>query len=180
MEDNYTSLKSSIDEEDELKTGHEIDLEKGPLPEHNSEGESTLPPYSDISKLANLVPEDSITGPTETANPNVERRQEFKDLHPNIYFLLRLLIAVLAVSVVFFTAWGCVNPLEKSTFGKIAFFVLIGLTCLILLITMILEPGLIGINIMKRLIGDNDCDARQHANSDTAIPLREMNPESEA
>ncbi|KAL2314197.1 Wtf16 [Schizosaccharomyces pombe] len=47
MKNNYTSLKSSIDEEDELKTDHEIDLEKGLLPEYNSEEESTLPPYSE-------------------------------------------------------------------------------------------------------------------------------------
>ncbi|KAL2311966.1 Wtf33 [Schizosaccharomyces pombe] len=47
MKNNYTSLKSPIDEEDELKTGHEIDLEKGLLPEYNSEEESTLPPYSE-------------------------------------------------------------------------------------------------------------------------------------
>ncbi|CAK9841884.1 wtf antidote-like meiotic drive suppressor Wtf18 [Schizosaccharomyces pombe] len=134
MKNNYTSLKSPLDEEDELKTDHEIDLEKGLLPEYNSEEEGTLPLYSDISKLANPVPEDSSTGPTEIANPNVERRQEFKDSHPNIYFLLRLLISVLAVSVVFFTAWVCVNPLEKSIFGKVAFSVTIGITCPILFI----------------------------------------------
>nr|QBL54274.1 Wtf16 [Schizosaccharomyces pombe] len=53
MKNNYTSLKSSIDEEDELKTDHEIDLEKGLLPEYNSEEESTLPPYSDHTRLKN-------------------------------------------------------------------------------------------------------------------------------
>nr|QBL54271.1 Wtf13 [Schizosaccharomyces pombe] len=136
MKNNYTSLKSPIDEEDELKTGHEIDLEKGLLPEYDSEEEGALPPYSDISKLANPVPEDSSTGPTETTNPNVERRQEFKDSHPYIYFLLRLLISVLAVSVVFFTAWVCVNPLEKSIFGKVAFSVTIGITCPIVFIAI--------------------------------------------
>ena len=46
MKNDYTSLKSPLDEEDELKTDHEIDLEKGPLPEYDSEEESTLPPYS--------------------------------------------------------------------------------------------------------------------------------------
>nr|A0A482AU66.1 RecName: Full=Meiotic drive suppressor wtf35 [Schizosaccharomyces kambucha]ARQ19056.1 cw26 [Schizosaccharomyces pombe]QBL54521.1 Wtf35 [Schizosaccharomyces kambucha] len=136
MKNNYTSLKSPLDEEDELKTDHEIDLEKGLLPEYNSEEEGALPPYSDISKLAKTVPEDSSTGPTETANPNVERRQGFKDSHPNIYSLLRLLISVLAVSVVFFTAWVCVNPLEKSIFGKVAFSVTIGITCPILFIAI--------------------------------------------
>uniref|UniRef100_A0A482ARC8-2 Isoform 2 of Meiotic driver wtf18 n=1 Tax=Schizosaccharomyces pombe TaxID=4896 RepID=A0A482ARC8-2 len=91
---------------------------------------------SEIWKYIKTVSEDSSTGPTETTNPNVERRQEFKDSHPNIYSLLRLLISVLAVIVVFFTAWVCVNPLEKSIFGKVAFFVTIGITCPILLITI--------------------------------------------
>nr|ARQ19049.1 cw19 [Schizosaccharomyces pombe] len=128
-------LRSSMDELS-TKNDNEIDLEKGPLPEYNSEDGGTLPPYSDISKLANPVPEDSSTGPTETTNPNVERRQEFKDSHPNIYSLLRLLISVLAVSVVFFTAWVCVNPLEKSIFGKVAFSVTIGITCPIVFIAI--------------------------------------------
>nr|A0A218N034.1 RecName: Full=Meiotic driver wtf4 [Schizosaccharomyces kambucha]ASF62178.1 Wtf4 [Schizosaccharomyces kambucha] len=128
-------LRSSMDELS-TKNDNEIDLEKGPLPEYNSEDESTLPPYSEIWKYIKTVSEDSSTGPTETTNPNVERRQEFKDSHPNIYSLLRLLISVLAVIVVFFTAWVCVNPLEKSIFGKVAFFVTIGITCPILLITI--------------------------------------------
>nr|ARQ19046.1 cw16 [Schizosaccharomyces pombe] len=48
MKNNYTSLKSPIDEGDESKTGHEIDLEKGLLPEYDSEEEGALPPYSDF------------------------------------------------------------------------------------------------------------------------------------
>ncbi|CAA20773.1 wtf antidote-like meiotic drive suppressor Wtf20 [Schizosaccharomyces pombe] len=258
MKNNYTSLKSPLDEEDELKTDHEIDLEKGLLPEYNSEEEGALPPYSDISKLANPVPEDSSTGPTEIANPNVERRQEFKDSHPNIYFLLRLLISVLAVSVVFFTAWVCVNPLEKSIFGKVAFSVTIGITCPILFIAIFyfyetwtkacgkgikhflkkwrnmfftfckspifclvllkaenklsshlgdqqwgwkcsasaftfmavssilifiaetVEPGSCSTDLVKRVQAYCDYEARQYASSNTAIPLREMNPENEA
>nr|ARQ19054.1 cw24 [Schizosaccharomyces pombe] len=53
MNNNYTSLKNPIDEEDELKTDHEIDLEKGLLPEYNSDEESTLPPYSDHAHVNN-------------------------------------------------------------------------------------------------------------------------------
>nr|ARQ19039.1 cw10b [Schizosaccharomyces pombe] len=53
MKNNYTSLKSPIDEEDELKTGHEIDLEKGLLPEYDSEEEGALPPYSDHAHVNN-------------------------------------------------------------------------------------------------------------------------------
>nr|ARQ19048.1 cw18 [Schizosaccharomyces pombe] len=128
-------LRSSMDELS-TKNDNEIDLEKGPLPEYNSEDGSTLPPYSEIWKNIKTVSEDSSTGPTETTNPNVERRQEFKDSHPNIYSLLRLLISVLAVSVVFFTAWVCVNPLEKSIFGKVAFSVTIGITCPIVFIAI--------------------------------------------
>nr|QBL54263.1 Wtf4 [Schizosaccharomyces pombe] len=135
MKNKYYPLRSSMDEMS-AKNDNEIDLEKGPLPEYNSEDGSTLPPYSEIWKYIKTVSEDSSTGPTETTNPNVERRQEFKDSHPNIYSLLRLLISVLAVIVVFFTAWVCVNPLEKSIFGKAAFFVTIGITCPILLITI--------------------------------------------
>nr|A0A482AQV2.1 RecName: Full=Meiotic driver wtf9 [Schizosaccharomyces kambucha]QBL54500.1 Wtf9 [Schizosaccharomyces kambucha] len=135
MKNKYYPLRSSMDEMS-AKNDNEIDLEKGPLPEYNSEDGSTLPPYSEIWKYIKTVSEDSSTGPTETTNPNVERRQEFKDSHPNIYSLLRLLISVLAVIVVFFTAWVCVNPLEKSIFGKVAFFVTIGITCPILLITI--------------------------------------------
>nr|pir hypothetical wtf8 protein - fission yeast (Schizosaccharomyces pombe) [Schizosaccharomyces pombe] len=52
MKNNYTSLKSSLDEEDELKTDHEIDLE-GPLPEYDSEEEGALPPYSDHALVNN-------------------------------------------------------------------------------------------------------------------------------
>ncbi|CAK9841780.1 wtf meiotic drive antidote Wtf13 [Schizosaccharomyces pombe] len=128
-------LRSSMDELS-TKNDNEIDLEKGPLPEYNSEDGSTLPPYSEIWKYIKTVSEDSSTGPTEIANPNVERRQEFKDSHPNIYSLLRLLISVLAVIVVFFTAWVCVNPLEKSIFGKVAFSVTIGITCPIVFIAI--------------------------------------------
>ncbi|KAL2312381.1 Wtf27 [Schizosaccharomyces pombe] len=47
MNNNYASLKSPLDEEDELKTDHEIDLEKGLLPEYNSEEEGALPTYSE-------------------------------------------------------------------------------------------------------------------------------------
>nr|QBL54264.1 Wtf5 [Schizosaccharomyces pombe] len=72
MKNNYTSLKSSIDEEDELKTGHEIDLEKGPLPEHNSEGENTLPPYSDHAHVNNTPythRENHSSGTTDNSSP---------------------------------------------------------------------------------------------------------------
>nr|QBL54279.1 Wtf22 [Schizosaccharomyces pombe] len=135
MKNKYYPVRTSMDEMN-AKNDNEIDLEKGPLPEYNSEDGSTLPPYSEIWKYIKTVSEDSSTGPTETTNPNVERRQEFKDSHPYIYFLLRLLISVLAVSVVFFTAWVCVNPLEKSIFGKVAFSVTIGITCPILFIAI--------------------------------------------
>ncbi|KAL2312043.1 Wtf39 [Schizosaccharomyces pombe] len=53
MNNNYASLKSPIDEENELKTDHEIDLEKGLLPEYNSEEEGALPPYSDHARVSN-------------------------------------------------------------------------------------------------------------------------------
>nr|QBL54278.1 Wtf20 [Schizosaccharomyces pombe] len=72
MKNNYTSLKSPIDEEDELKTDHEIDLEKGPLPEYDSEEESTLPPYSDharVSNPPNTHRENHSSGTTDDSSP---------------------------------------------------------------------------------------------------------------
>nr|ARQ19053.1 cw23 [Schizosaccharomyces pombe] len=253
MKNKYYPVRTSMDEMN-AKNDNEIDLEKGPLPEYNSEDGSTLPPYSEIWKYIKTVSEDSSTGPTETTNPNVERRQEFKDSHPYIYFLLRLLISVLAVSVVFFTAWVCVNPLEKSIFGKVAFSVTIGITCPILFIAIFyfyetwtkavkhflkkwrnmffafckssifclvllkaenklsshlgdqqwgwkcsasaftfmavssilifiaetVEPGSCSTDLVKRVREYCGYEARQHVNEYTAIPLREMNRESEA
>nr|QBL54275.1 Wtf17 [Schizosaccharomyces pombe] len=72
MKNNYTSLKSSIDEEDELKTDHEIDLEKGLLPEYNSEEEGALPPYSDharVSNPPNAHRENHSSGTTDDSSP---------------------------------------------------------------------------------------------------------------
>nr|ARQ19058.1 cw28 [Schizosaccharomyces pombe] len=72
MNNNYTSLKSSIDEEDELKTDHEIDLEKGLLPEYNSDEESTLPPYSDhalVNNPPNTHRENHSSGTTDDSSP---------------------------------------------------------------------------------------------------------------
>nr|QBL54283.1 Wtf26 [Schizosaccharomyces pombe] len=72
MKNNYTSLKSPLDEEDELKTDHEIDLEKGLLPEYNSEEESTLPPYSDharVSNPPNTHRENHSSGTADNSSP---------------------------------------------------------------------------------------------------------------
>ncbi|CAA19130.1 wtf antidote-like meiotic drive suppressor Wtf5 [Schizosaccharomyces pombe] len=72
MKNNYTSLKSPLDEEDELKTDHEIDLEKGPLPEYDSEEESTLPPYSDhalVNNPPNTHRENHSYGTTDNSSP---------------------------------------------------------------------------------------------------------------
>nr|QBL54285.1 Wtf28 [Schizosaccharomyces pombe] len=72
MKNNYNSLKSSIDEEDELKTGHEIDLEKGLLPEYDSEEEGALPPYSDHARLSNppnTHRENHSSGTTDDSSP---------------------------------------------------------------------------------------------------------------
>nr|A0A482AQK7.1 RecName: Full=Meiotic driver wtf36 [Schizosaccharomyces pombe]QBL54290.1 Wtf36 [Schizosaccharomyces pombe] len=48
MKNKYYPLRSSMDEMS-AKNDNEIDLEKGPLPEYNSEDGSTLPPYSDLN-----------------------------------------------------------------------------------------------------------------------------------
>ncbi|CAO77699.1 wtf antidote-like meiotic drive suppressor Wtf25 [Schizosaccharomyces pombe] len=72
MKNNYTSLKSPLDEEDELKTDHEIDLEKGPLPEYDSEEEGALPPYSDhalVNNPLNTHRENHSYGTTDNSSP---------------------------------------------------------------------------------------------------------------
>ncbi|CAA20704.1 wtf antidote-like meiotic drive suppressor Wtf9 [Schizosaccharomyces pombe] len=72
MKNNYTSLKSPLDEEDELKTDHEIDLEKGPLPEYDSEEEGALPPYSDhalVNNPPNTHRENHSSGTTDNSSP---------------------------------------------------------------------------------------------------------------
>nr|A0A482AS24.1 RecName: Full=Meiotic driver wtf33 [Schizosaccharomyces kambucha]QBL54519.1 Wtf33 [Schizosaccharomyces kambucha] len=50
MKNKYYPLRSSMDELS-TKNDNEIDLEKGPLPEYNSEDGSTLPPYSENLNL---------------------------------------------------------------------------------------------------------------------------------
>nr|QBL54267.1 Wtf8 [Schizosaccharomyces pombe] len=50
MKNKYYPLRTSMDEMS-TKNDNEIDLEKGPLPEYNSEDGSTLPPYSENLNL---------------------------------------------------------------------------------------------------------------------------------
>nr|A0A218N035.1 RecName: Full=Meiotic driver wtf28 [Schizosaccharomyces kambucha]ASF62180.1 Wtf28 [Schizosaccharomyces kambucha] len=50
MKNKYYPLRSSMDELS-TKNDNEIDLEKGPLPEYNSEDGNTLPPYSENINL---------------------------------------------------------------------------------------------------------------------------------
>uniref|UniRef100_P9WEE5 Putative meiotic drive suppressor wtf1 n=2 Tax=Schizosaccharomyces pombe TaxID=4896 RepID=WTF1_SCHPO len=72
MKNDYTSLKSPLDEEDELKTDHEIDLEKGPLPEYDSEEEGALPPYSDhalVNNPPNTHRENNPSRSTDNSSP---------------------------------------------------------------------------------------------------------------
>nr|ARQ19041.1 cw11x [Schizosaccharomyces pombe]QBL54518.1 Wtf32 [Schizosaccharomyces kambucha] len=115
MKNNYTSLKSPIDEEDELKTDHEIDLEKGLLPEYNSEEESTLPPYSDHARVSNPPNTHRENNPSRsTDNSSTSRlKKAFLSFIP-IYVLNVLAICYLTYKDAFFKDYGAA---EWTLFG---------------------------------------------------------------
>nr|A0A218N031.1 RecName: Full=Meiotic drive suppressor wtf6 [Schizosaccharomyces kambucha]ASF62179.1 Wtf6 [Schizosaccharomyces kambucha] len=125
MKNNYTSLKSPIDEEDELKTDHEIDLEKGPLPEYDSEEESTLPPYSDHARLKNppyTHREKNPSRSTDNSSP----------------FLIKLLISF--TSIILFNAPAVCYLKYKDAFFKnygAAEWTLFGFWCLVCTLALI-------------------------------------------
>nr|QBL54265.1 Wtf6 [Schizosaccharomyces pombe] len=125
MNNNYTSLKSSIDEEDELKTDHEIDLEKGLLPEYNSEEEGALPPYSDHARLKNppyTHREKNPSRSTDNSSP----------------FLIKLLISF--TSIILFNAPAVCYLKYKDAFFKnygAAEWTLFGFWCAICLMISI-------------------------------------------
>nr|QBL54282.1 Wtf25 [Schizosaccharomyces pombe] len=249
MKNNYTSLKSSIDEEDELKTDHEIDLEKGLLPEYNSEEEGALPPYSDHARLSNppnTHGENHFSGTTDNSSPFLIKL--LISFTP-IYVLNVLAICYLKYNDAFFKNYGaaewtlfgfwclvCTLALIFLTYfyetwtkavGKgikhflkkwrnmIFAFCKSSLFCLVLLkaenklsshlgdqrwgwkcsasaftfmavssilifIAETVEPGSCSTDLVKRTLAFYGYEARQYASSNTAIPLREMNPENEA
>nr|QBL54513.1 Wtf25 [Schizosaccharomyces kambucha] len=256
MKNNYTSLKSSIDEEDELKTGHEIDLEKGPLPEHNSEGENTLPPYSDharVSNPPNTHRENNPSRSTDNSSPflikllisftpiyvlNVlaicyltYKDAFFKDYGAAEWTLFGFWCLVCTLALIFLTyfyeTWtkavgkgikavgkGIKHFLKKwrnmiFAFCKSSLFCLVllkaenklsshlgdqrwGWKCsaaaftfmavssILIFIAETVEPGSCSTDLVKRTLAFYGYEARQYASSNTAIPLREMNPENEA
>nr|A0A482ATU4.1 RecName: Full=Meiotic drive suppressor wtf1 [Schizosaccharomyces pombe]QBL54261.1 Wtf1 [Schizosaccharomyces pombe] len=248
MKNNYTSLKSSIDKEDELKSVHEIDLEKGLLPEYNSDEESTLPPYSDharVSNPPNTHRENHSSGTTDNSSPFLIKLLisftsiilfnapavcylKYKDAFFKNYgaaewtligFWCASSLIIFTFSWYFYETWtkavgkGIKHFLKKwrnipMAFSEVFLFNILvgsprvtlrhisgerwGLKCsladhiifailsILVFIVETVEPGSSKINIMKRLRGDNARDATQHVNEYTAVPLREMNPESEA
>nr|ARQ19036.1 cw8b [Schizosaccharomyces pombe] len=125
MKNNYTSLKSPLDEEDELKTDHEIDLEKGLLPEYNSEEEGALPPYSDYARLSNppnTHRENHSSGTTDDSSP----------------FLIKLLISF--TPIVLLNALAVCYLKYKDAFFKnygAAEWILFGFWCLICTLALI-------------------------------------------
>nr|A0A482AU60.1 RecName: Full=Meiotic drive suppressor wtf23 [Schizosaccharomyces kambucha]QBL54511.1 Wtf23 [Schizosaccharomyces kambucha] len=126
MKNNYTSLKSPIDEEDELKTGHEIDLEKGLLPEYDSEEEGALPPYSDharVSNPPNTHRENHSSGTTDDSSP----------------FLIKLLISF--TPIVLLNALAVWYLKYKDAFFKnygAAEWTLFGFWCLVCTLVLII------------------------------------------
>nr|QBL54281.1 Wtf24 [Schizosaccharomyces pombe] len=126
MKNNYTSLKSPIDEEDELKTDHEIDLEKGLLPEYNSEEEGALPPYSDharVSNPPNTHRENHSSGTTDDSSP----------------FLIKLLISF--TPIVLLNALAVCYLKYKDAFFKnygAAEWTLFGFWCLVCTLALII------------------------------------------
>nr|QBL54284.1 Wtf27 [Schizosaccharomyces pombe] len=126
MENNYTSLKSPIDEEDELKTDHEIDLEKGLLPEYNSEEEGALPPYSDHARLSNP--------------PNTHRENHSSGTKDDSsLFLIKLLISF--TPIVLLNALAVCYLTYKDAFFKdygAAEWTLFGFWCLVCTLALII------------------------------------------
>nr|A0A218N036.1 RecName: Full=Meiotic drive suppressor wtf26 [Schizosaccharomyces kambucha]ASF62183.1 Wtf26 [Schizosaccharomyces kambucha] len=126
MNNNYTSLKSSIDEEGELKTDHEIDLEKGLLPEYNSEEEGALPTYSDHARSSNppnTHRENHSSGTTDDSSP----------------FLIKLLISF--TPIVLLNALAVCYLTYKDAFFKdygAAEWTLFGFWCLVCTLALII------------------------------------------
>nr|ARQ19043.1 cw13 [Schizosaccharomyces pombe] len=250
MKNNYTSLKSSIDEEDELKTDHEIDLEKGLLPEYNSEEESTLPPYSDHAHVNNTPythRENHSSGTTDNSSTSRLKKAFlsfipifvlnvpavcyltykdalFKDYGKDEWVYFGVWCAsclMIFISLwLFYESWtkacgkGIKHFLKKwrnmfFAFCKSSLFCLVllkaenklssdlgdqqwGWKCsasaftfmavssILIFIAETVEPGSCSTDLVKRVREYCGYEARQHVNEYTAIPLREMNRESEA
>nr|A0A218N030.1 RecName: Full=Meiotic drive suppressor wtf2 [Schizosaccharomyces kambucha]ASF62181.1 Wtf2 [Schizosaccharomyces kambucha]QBL54497.1 Wtf2 [Schizosaccharomyces kambucha] len=244
MKNNYTSLKSSIDEEGELKTDHEIDLEKGPLPEYDSEEESTLPPYSDHARLSNSPNTHRENNPSRSTDNSSPFLIKLLISFTPIYVLNVLAICYLKYNDAFFKNYGaaewtlfgfwclvCTLALIFLTYfyetwtkavGKgikhflkkwenmpmafsevFLFNILVGsprmnlryifgdrwglkwslaehITFVVLSILVFIaetvKPGSIRVNLIRKM----GYEAKQQVNEYTAVPLREMNPESEA
>nr|ARQ19028.1 cw2 [Schizosaccharomyces pombe] len=244
MNNNYTSLKSPIDEEDELKTDHEIDLEKGPLPEYDSEEESTLPPYSDHARLSNppnTHRENHSSGTADNSSPwfikllisfipifvlNVPavcyltyKDALFKDYGKDEWVYFGVWCAICLMSFIslwyFYETWtkavgkGIKHFLKKwenmpMAFSEVFLFNILvgsprmnlryifgdrwGLKCslaehitfvvlsILVFIAETVKPGSIRVNLIRKM----GYEAKQQVNEYTAVPLREMNPESEA
>ncbi|CAA21090.1 wtf antidote-like meiotic drive suppressor Wtf10 [Schizosaccharomyces pombe] len=125
MKNNCTSLKSSIDEEDELKTDHEIDLEKGLLPEYDSKEEGALPLYSDHARLSN--------------SPNTHRENNpSRSTDNSSPLLIKLLISF--TSIILFNAPAVCYLKYKDAFFKnygAAEWTLFGFWCLVCTLALI-------------------------------------------
>ncbi|KAL2314256.1 Cw13 [Schizosaccharomyces pombe] len=167
MKNNYTSLKSSIDEEDELKTDHEIDLEKGLLPEYNSEEESTLPPYSVFYESW-----------TKACGKGIKhflkkwRNMFFAFCKSSLFCLVLLKAENKLSSDLGDQQWGWKCSASAFTFMAVS--------SILIFIAETVEPGSCSTDLVKRVREYCGYEARQHVNEYTAIPLREMNRESEA
>nr|QBL54277.1 Wtf19 [Schizosaccharomyces pombe] len=112
MKNKYYPLRSSMDELS-TKNDNEIDLEKGPLPEYNSEDGSTLPPYSENLNLKdpkqmgannpNLFNTDESTTPPdygEDSLSNTHRENHSSGTADNSSpFLIKLLISFIPIFV---------------------------------------------------------------------------------
>nr|A0A482ARN9.1 RecName: Full=Meiotic driver wtf30 [Schizosaccharomyces kambucha]QBL54286.1 Wtf30 [Schizosaccharomyces pombe]QBL54516.1 Wtf30 [Schizosaccharomyces kambucha] len=110
MKNKYYPLRSSIDELS-TKNDNEIDLEKGPLPEYNSEDGSTLPPYSENLKLKdpkqmgannpNLFNTDESTTPPDYGEDSLSHRENHSSgtTDNSSPFLIKLLISFIPIFV---------------------------------------------------------------------------------
>nr|NP_001343055.1 wtf element Wtf8 [Schizosaccharomyces pombe]G2TRV0.1 RecName: Full=Uncharacterized protein wtf8 [Schizosaccharomyces pombe 972h-]CAO77685.2 wtf element Wtf8 [Schizosaccharomyces pombe] len=140
MKNNYTSLKSPLDEEDELKTDHEIDLEKGLLPEYNSEEEGALPPYSDYARVSNppnIHRENHSSGTTDDSSP----------------FLIKLLISF--TPIVLLNALAVCYLKYKDAFFKnygAAEWTLFGFWCLVCTLALIFLTFKVTVNFLAQCV----------------------------
>nr|QBL54256.1 Wtf15 [Schizosaccharomyces pombe]QBL54344.1 Wtf15 [Schizosaccharomyces pombe]QBL54372.1 Wtf15 [Schizosaccharomyces pombe]QBL54484.1 Wtf15 [Schizosaccharomyces pombe]QBL54488.1 Wtf15 [Schizosaccharomyces pombe] len=127
MSNNYTSLSSSLDEEMGLKAGHEIDLERSPPSEHNSEEKSTLPSNSDI-----LTSADPVSQASETPDHSIESNTGSTQSPTSHSLPLKFSFCIVYYSCFAIVVLGCVLPFEHTHTFLIAFLVIFGIISVIL------------------------------------------------